>query len=155
MKTWKQVFLWLGILSLLLSASAWAQLSGPGGGRGAMSPERGKGRRYYNPQNLETVRGVVTEVVQGTRRSRAVHLMLKTNKETLVAILGPASFLEQRKMKIAVGDKLEIKGSRIKRPQRPVLIAGEVTRGNQVVKLRNGQGTPLWRPQRPGRGRAN
>jgi hypothetical protein len=158
MKTWSKIFLWLGILSLLLGAAAWAQIGGsgtgtePGRGHGgaAMRSGRGPGMRY-NPQNVETVSGVVTEVRQATRRSRGLHLMFKTDKETLIVILGPASYLEQQKMKIAAGDKLEIKGSRIKRPQQAVLIAGEVKKGDQVVKLRDEQGMPLWPRQGPGR----
>jgi predicted transcriptional regulator len=80
-----------------------------------------------------------------------VHLQVKTDKETLIAILGPTSFLEQQKLEIAVGDKVEIKGSRIKHPQQAILLAGELKKGDQVVKFRDEQGKPLWSLQGPKR----
>ena len=135
--------MWLGILSLLLTAYAWAQPAGPGAGKGMMS--RGGMGLQYDPNNLETVKGEVTQVQKSPGRSQGVHLEVKTGKETLIVILGPSSFLEQQKMAFASGDKVEITGSRIKHPQKAIILAGEVKKGDQVVKLRDEKGLPLWR----------
>jgi hypothetical protein len=98
----------------------------------------------YDPQTVETVSGEVIQVQIMGGRAQGVHLRVKTDKETLVVMLGPSSFLEQQKMAFAVGDKVEIKGSRVQHPQQAMLIAGEVKKGGQALKLRNDQGNPLW-----------
>jgi hypothetical protein len=140
-----------GILVLLMATYAWSQPGmGGGGGKGRMGQGSGMGMPY-NPQTVETVTGEVTQVQQMQGRAGGVHLQLKTAKETLMVILGPASYLEQQKVKIAVGDKLEIKGSRMQHPQMAMLIAGELKKGDQVIKLRDDQGKPLWAQQRPKR----
>ncbi|MBI4794877.1 MAG: DNA-binding protein [Deltaproteobacteria bacterium] len=144
-----RIMLWLGVLSLALAANAWAQPAGPGAGKGAMRQKAGMG--MYDPKTVETVSGEVTQVQTMGRRTRGVHLQVKTDKETLLVVLGPAQYLEQQKMTFAVGDKVEIKGSRIQHPQQAMLVAGEVKKGDQVLKLRDDQGKPLWSPQMPKR----
>ena len=144
MKKISRIVVLLGVLSLVLTAYAWAQPAAPGTGKGGPGPGAGMGMQY-NPQAVETVSGEVTQVQQ-PRRSKGMHLQVKTDKETMIVILGPASFLEQQKMKIAVGDKVEIKGSRISHPQQIILLAGELKKGDQVIKFRDEQGKPLWSP---------
>jgi hypothetical protein len=140
-----------GILMLLMATYAWSQPGmGGGGGKGRMGQGDGMGMPY-NPQAVETVTGEVTQVQQMQGRAGGVHLQMKTDKETMMVMLGPASYLEQQKVKIAVGDKLEIKGSRMQHPKMVMLIAGELKKGDQVVKLRDDQGKPLWSQQRPKR----
>ena len=137
------------ILMLLLATSAWSQPGGMDGTRkGRMGGPGGGMGMPYNAQNVETVSGEVTQVQQMQGRAGGVHLQVKTPKETLMVILGPASYLEQQKVKIAVGDKLEIKGSRMQHPKMVMLIAGELKKGDQVIKLRDDQGKPLWSRQR-------
>lgn len=144
MRIWCRILVWLGVLSLILAAYAWAQPAAPGTGSSAMRQRGGMGMGY-DPQNLETVRGVVTKVTASKRRAKGVHLQVKTDKEDLFIILGPAYFLEKQKMTLAEGEKVEITGSRIKHPQAAILIAGELKKGSQVVKFRDEKGLPLWR----------
>jgi len=148
MKRLNRILALSGILLILLATSAWAQMGGAG--RGGMGPGGGMGMQY-DPKTVETVSGEVTQVQQMQGRAGGVHLQVKTPKETLMVILGPASYLEQQKVKIAVGDKLEIKGSRMQHPQMAMLIAAELKKGDQVVKLRDDQGRPLWSRQGPKR----
>jgi hypothetical protein len=113
-----------------------------------MAPKAGMGMQY-DPKSMETVSGEVTQVQTRGRRAKSLNLQVKTAKETLMVLLGPASYLEQQKMTLALGDKVEIKGSRIQHPSQALLIAGEVKKGDLVVKLRDDQGKPLWSPQGP------
>jgi hypothetical protein len=136
-----------GILVLLLATSALSQAGMGGPGKDGKGPGGGMGM-MYDPQTVETVSGEVTQVQQMQGRAGGVHLQLKTDKETLMVMLGPSTYLEQQKLKIAVGDKLEIKGSRRQHPKMAMLIAAELKKGDQVVKLRDDQGKPLW--SRPG-----
>lgn len=136
-----------GICLLLATASAWAQPTGSGPGMGGRGPGGGMGMgrgMQYDPQTVETVSGEVTQVQQMPGRAAGVHLQVKTDKETITVILGTASYLEQQPVKVAVGDKVEIKGSRVQRPSRTLLIAAELKKGDQVLKLRDDQGNPLW-----------
>jgi hypothetical protein len=45
---------------------------------------------------------------------------------------------------IAVGDRLEVTGWRVVRGK-TALVAAEVKRGDRVFRLRDREGTPLWR----------
>lgn len=155
MKRLHRILALSGMLLLLVAPFAWAQPAGPGpgmGGRGpggGMGPGRGMGPvMQYDPQNLETVSGEVTQVQKSQRGAKGILLQVKTDKETLLVMLGPAAYVEQN-MQIAVQDKVEIKGTRIQHPQQALLIAGEVKKGDQVLKLRDDQGKPLWPRQGP------
>jgi hypothetical protein len=138
------------ILVLLIATSACSQPGMGQGGKGRMGQGGGMGMQY-NPQTVETVSGEVAQVQQMQGRAGGVHLQLTTAKETLIVVLGPSSFLQQQKVKIAVGDKLEIKGSRMQHPEMAMLLAAELKKGDQVVKLRDDQGKPLWSRQIPKR----
>jgi len=143
-----------GILVLLMAAFAWAQPGGSGPGMGGRGPGSGMGMgmgMHYDPKTVETIQGEVTQVQEMPGMAAGVHVQVKTAKETWMVILGPASYLEQQKVKIAVGDKVEIKGSRVQHPQMALLIAGELKKGDQVLKLRDDQGKPLWSPPGPKR----
>jgi len=152
MKRLRHILALSGILVLLLAAYAWAQPGSSGPGMGGRGPGGGMGMgMHYDPKTVETIQGEVTQVQEMQGMAAGVHLQVKTAKETLMVILGPASYLEQQKVKIAEGDKVEIKGSRVQHPQMAMLIAGELKKGDQVIKLRDDQGKPLWSPQGPKR----
>jgi len=70
--------------------------------------------------------------------------MVKTDKEILSVHLGPGWFIENQDIKIEPKDKVEIKGSRITFEGKPALIAAEVKKGNEVLKLRDDSGMPVW-----------
>ena len=142
----------IGILALVLAATAaWAQ---PGMGMG-----RGQGRgwgagdpysRMYNPKTVETLSGEVVSVEKftpGRRMSYGVHFTLKTDKETIPVHLGPSWFMDKQAMTIAAGDKVEVTGSRITYEGNPTIIAAEVKKGGQVLKLRDAAGVPAWAGQ--------
>ena len=52
-------------------------------------------------------------------------------------------------MKIVSGDRIEVKGSRVTIEGQPVIIAAEVSKGEQTLLLRHGDGTPYWSGGRP------
>jgi len=130
------------ILTLFLTATAtWAQ---PG-----MGPGRGQGRgwgagdpysRMFDPKTVETLSGEVASVdkfTPGRKMSYGVHFTLKTEKETIPVHLGPSWYLEKQAVTIAPGDKVEVTGSRIMYQGKPTIIAAEVKKGGQVLKLRD------------------
>ena len=135
------VLLAVAALLVLMMAPSWAQQDMPGAGKGGKGMGRGMGMQY-NPQTVETVTGEVTAVERTTmgRMQQGLHLTLKTDKESLPVFLGPAFYLEEQKFQINKGDKLQVKGSRVNQ----AMVAGEMKKGDQVLKLRDDQGKPLW-----------
>jgi len=73
-----------------------------------------------------------------------VHLVLKTDKETISVHLGPGWYIENQDVKIAPKDKIEVKGSRITFEDKPALIAAQVKKGDDVLVLRDTSGFPVW-----------
>ena len=78
-------------------------------------------------------------------KGNIVRFNLKTDKGPVLVVLGPARFVDGQSLKLAAGDQVEVKGSRITGPKgRTSVTAAEVTKGGQVMKLRDDQGNPLW-----------
>jgi hypothetical protein len=142
----------IGMLSLVLAVTAaWAQPGmGLGGGQG-----RGWGAgdpygRMYNPKTVETLTGEVVSLdkfTPGKRMSYGLHFTLKTEKETIPVHLGPSWYVEKQAVTIAAGDKVEVTGSRVTYEGKPAIIAREVKKGGQVLKLRDAAGVPAWAGQ--------
>ena len=133
-------------LILFVSTDSFAQrgMKWQGGGGWSMGS---KYVRMYDPKTVETINGAVMNVERITPMkgiSYGVHLMLKTDKETVSVHLGPAWFIENQDVKIKPNDKLEVTGSRINLEGKPVIIAAEVKKKDQTLKLRDESGFPAW-----------
>jgi hypothetical protein len=146
----KRINLALAMAALMLfaTASVFAQ-RGPGmmwRGSGGWGPGS-QYNRMYDPKTVETISGEVTKVdhiTPGKGMSGGVHMLVKTDKETLSVHLGPSWYLENQDVKIEPKDKVEVKGSRITFAGKPALIASEVKKGNDVLTLRDESGFPAW-----------
>jgi hypothetical protein len=55
--------------------------------------------------------------------------------------------VEQQNVKCAAGDRVEVKGSRMTVRDEPLIVAAEVKKGDQVLKMRNANGEALWLAQ--------
>lgn len=103
--------------------------------------------RIYDPKAVETISGEVTKVdriTPGKGMSGGIHMLVKTDKETVSVHLGPSWYLENQDVKIEAKDKVEVKGSRVTFEGKPALIASEVRKGNEVLTLRDESGFPAW-----------
>jgi hypothetical protein len=110
---------------------------GPGGQYG----------RMYDPATVETIRGEVVSVDRFSPMKgmgQGVHTTVKTATETLSVHLGPAWYLENQDVKLEPKQTVEVKGSRITFRGKPAIIAAEVHKGEEVLKLRDDNGHPLW-----------
>ena len=76
--------------------------------------------------------------------SDGVKLTVKTEKETVSVQLGPGWYLENQDVKIEPKDKVEVRGSRVTFFGKPAIFAAEVKKGDQVLKLRDDDGFPVW-----------
>jgi hypothetical protein len=136
----------ISILSFLFGTESFAQQGVKWQGSGNWGPGTQYGR-LYNPQTMESISGKVASVdtitpIKGM--SSGVHLMLKTDNETISVHLGPAWYIQRQDMKIAPGDKIDITGSRITLQGEPAIIAAEVKKENEILKLRDESGLPVW-----------
>jgi hypothetical protein len=136
----------IGLLGFILSTESSAQ----GGFRWRGSGGWGPGSQYsrmYDPKTVGTVSGEVVSVdkiipIEGM--SYGVHLTLMTDKETISVQLGPGWYIENQDVKIEPKDMIEVKGSRITYEGKPAIIAAEVKKGDEVLKLRDENGFPIW-----------
>ena len=103
--------------------------------------------RMFDSKTVETVNREVTGINQFTPAKGmrgGIHVNVKTDKETISVHLGPSWYLENQDVKIEAKDKVEVKGSRITFGGKPAIIATEVKKGDEVLKLRDDAGFPVW-----------
>jgi hypothetical protein len=101
----------------------------------------------YDPKAVETVSGEVTSVDRITPvkgMSGGVHMNVKTDKETISVHLGPGWYLENQDVKIEPKDKVEVRGAKATIAGKQAIIAAEVKKGDEVLKLRDDSGFPVW-----------
>ena len=72
------------------------------------------------------------------------YLTLRTEKEKIKVFLGPSLYVDKLPVQIKVLDKIQVTGSKITWKGKPVILAAEVKKGDQVLKLREPNGTPVW-----------
>ncbi|MGA9756487.1 MAG: hypothetical protein WBV23_15225 [Desulfobaccales bacterium] len=86
-------------------------------------------------------------------------LVLKTDKGNITVELGPPWYVSKQGFSLQKGDTLEVTGSKVTMEEKTVLLAAEVKKNGQTLKVRDEKGVPLFRGQGPdgqgteGRGR--
>lgn len=119
--------------------------------------QQGRGRGWspgspydcmYDPTTAEIWSGVVVQVKSVAPRrgmSGGIHVVLKTETETVPVHLGPAWFIENQDRQIQEGDEIEVLGSRITFENEPAILAAGVRLGEETLRLRDQSGLPVWR----------
>lgn len=102
-------------------------------------------QRNYDPKTVETVQGKVLSVDKMQQRGGGVHLTLQTDKETIAVHLGPSWYVDKQTSKIETNDTITVTGSRITIDGKAAIIAAQVKKGNEILKLRDENGIPVWR----------
>ena len=134
------------MVGLFSGDGALAQKGMMGKGGGGWGPGTSYGR-MYNPQSVETISGEVVSVDQITPVQgmyNGLHMVVKTDKETISVHLGPVWYIEKQDVQIAPKDKIEVKGSRIAFAGKPAIIAAEVKKADKILILRDASGIPVW-----------
>ncbi len=130
------------LVTAVAFAQPWKGWRGSGGwGMGSQY------NRMYNPATVETISGTVEAVDKSTPMKgmyNGIHIMVKTDKETISVNLGPEWYIERLDTKIEKGDKIEVKGSRVTLSGKPAIIAAEVKKGDSTLVLRDSAGIPAW-----------
>jgi len=114
---------------------------------GAFSQGGGQRKKMYDPKTVGTFTGAIVAINTKTARKNApamLSMILKTEKERLGVMLGPASYVKKQSLKLAVGDEVAVVGSRVTVGEREIVMAAEIWKGENVLRLRSEDGTPLW-----------
>jgi len=136
----------ISILGLFLATDSFAQQGIKWRGSGGWGMGSGYGK-MYNPKTVETIMGEVVSVDKITPMKGmhyGVHMVVKTATETVSIHLGPEWYVENQDIKIMPKDKVEVKGSRVTFEGKPAIIAAEVKKGNETLRLRDENGFPVW-----------
>jgi hypothetical protein len=101
--------------------------------------------RMWNPATVATVTGTV-EAVERVEMGgwSCLRLRLVTPQGALQVRVGPDGFVAETKVVFAKGDKLEVKGSRLKFAGEDSMVAAEILRGAERIVLRDPAGKPAW-----------
>jgi len=111
----------------------------------------------YDRSSVVEVSGVVLHV-DLSPRSGGSTLRIESGGEIFTVTLGPNWYIRQQGADIQIGDKLAVKGSKMKtREEKIYLTAASIKnmRTSQILALRDENGLPLWsskrRPNKEGR----
>jgi hypothetical protein len=135
------------LILLTMPSNSFSQRGMKGQGRNNSWNTGAQYNRLYDKKTVETFLGEVTALdtlppQKGMRGG--IHVVLKNDKETISVHLGPSWFLEKQKVKVTISDKIAVTGSRITYQDKPAIIAAEVKKGEELLKLRDENGMPLW-----------
>jgi hypothetical protein len=127
-------------VSTNLAALALAAVTLPNLAKAASDPA-------YNPATTVTVSGIIASVrdVPAGQPLEGVHVMLKSKTSNVEVYLGPASFLKFLRTGYAVGEEIDIMGSRVKAGSADVVLAREVNDGITTIELRDVFGAEAWK----------
>ena len=101
----------------------------------------------YDAKTVETIGGKVLSIENTTPEKKQGHwvdLMLQTGMGIIAVQLGPAWYIDKQTPRIEANDTIMVTGSRVTMDGKSVVIAAEIRKQNQVVKLRDAKGIPLW-----------
>lgn len=134
-------------ISMLATPKLWSQ--GKPGHKNMDGWGRNSGYcKMYTNEKAIKVSGEIIEISKFTPQKGAsygMELTLKTGDGERIVHLGPGWYMEKQEMQLKVGDKVEVEGAEVDFNDRQVIMAAEIERGEQKLKLRDGDGMPVWR----------
>ncbi|MEZ4743849.1 MAG: hypothetical protein R3B45_15630 [Bdellovibrionota bacterium] len=128
---------------ILAGFSSELLIAGPGSGWGMSS----RYNQMFDTKSVVEIEGTVEEVLYRSPlrgMSSGVHLRVKAKDKTYEVHLGPKWYIDNQEAKIEKGDQIKIAGSKIKFDGADAIIAESVTKGDQMLVLRDNSGRPNW-----------
>ena len=106
-------------------------------------------RKIFDSKTIETITGQVIKVERTPEPRVGMEMrltVLMDKKEVLPVYLGPPAYIEVpgSSTHLLLGDTVTVSGSRVTRGGEAFLIATTVTRGKDVLRLRDKDGNPEW-----------
>ncbi len=110
-------------------------------------PAATKGASIYDPAKEVVVKGAVEKVwdfaCPESNGEMGRHLLLRTTQGHMQVHLAPVRMMRHQPMTLAVGDQIEVVGSQVRIWDRNDVLAREITRGANMMALRDRQGNLL------------
>lgn len=134
------------LLALVLACLPLAPLAAQGG------PGPGGGMPRYDLENETTVTGTIQRIdhPESPRGWQGLHLVLDVAGEDLEVHVGPLWFATEQGAAYAVGDTLEVTGSKALCRGEEAFLARSITAGETTLILRDETGRPRWAGRGPG-----
>lgn len=132
--------LFLAILGLLVTPDLSAQR--PGGW--------GKNCQYctrYDVNNVQEFKGEIIRIdqfVPNRGMGNGYEIVLRTTTGERIVHVGPVWYVKDLSVKLQVGDWVEVEGSEFDFNGQLVIMAGEIERNEEKMRLRNERGQPMW-----------
>jgi sporulation protein YlmC with PRC-barrel domain len=106
-------------------------------------------KKIFDPKTIKTISGKVIKVDQVPEPGFGMEMRLTVftdKKEVLPVYLGPAFYIvgSEQPKHFKIGDQVTVSGSQSARGGEPFMVATTVKRGNEVLRLRDKDGTPEW-----------
>jgi hypothetical protein len=100
----------------------------------------------YDVHTETKIKGTVEEVQLPPKGSEkvVVHLLVKTETDTLDVYLCPKGFLDEMGVSFGKGDEITLTGSKVKQGESDLVLAREVVKGTDTLVLRDQKGSPVW-----------
>lgn len=120
------------------------------GGYGQTSPASAELDGYYNPRKEVTFSGTVTGKTKGKvpGQAQGMSILVKSGKTLREVEMGPAWYVGRQSASVNMGDKVKITGVPLKVGRENVILARQITRGKNILALRDRDGMPYWNPVR-------
>ena len=98
----------------------------------------------WDANAVVTIKGVVEEIHESKMRGDhpGLHLVLKTETETVEVHACPVRFMSDLEFTIEKGDTVTVEGSRP--DPAGIVVAREITKGQTSLILRDKTGAPVW-----------
>lgn len=103
--------------------------------------------RIYDVNTFTETKGKVLKIIEilpSKGVSGGIHIMLNTGSEDLTVHLGPKWYLDKQSVQLKTGDKIEVKGSKVIIDGTEAIIAREIIKDGNTLKLRDINGIPFW-----------
>jgi sporulation protein YlmC with PRC-barrel domain len=106
-------------------------------------------KKLFDPKTIKTISGQVMKVDQTPQPGFGMEMRLIVfigKKDILPVYLGPGLYVvgPGQAKRFKLGDKVTVSGSQVIVGGEPFMIATTVKRGNEVLRLRDKDGTPEW-----------
>ncbi len=102
----------------------------------------------YDPAAEASFSGTVTEVRDRQcpmSGGMGAHVVLKLSDGTSIEVhLASSAFVKAYDLILKPGDKVEVKGMKLRFEDVDTIFAREVKRGNDIFEFRDKQGKPVW-----------
>jgi sporulation protein YlmC with PRC-barrel domain len=103
--------------------------------------------RMFKKDSVQTFKGFVHELGAASPMpgmDEGAQLTIQTDRETLTVHMGPQWFMERQEYQFNKGEQIEVTGSRVEINGQPVVLATEIKRGKDTLRLREKNGRPCW-----------